>query len=236
MRSVVVIMVALVAASSPSITGVRQPEQSVMERAMTALGGAQKLLAIDRLRISVVEKATLPPNTPRSRTFKIWLPDRFQSSMTGVVTHTLHGTKLTIDRDVTPDIRRDAEQAIPNVFRRVTLAFLLRGPGLNSPRVAGNATIEGMHGTMVEFPRSDGNVLKLLIGQNGQPLAVVFPVRAAGSDAKRPDQVWRLEDYRTVQGVRFPFRLVLVHPQNPLITEVQSIEVNPPFTTKDFAQ
>jgi hypothetical protein len=55
-----------------------------------------------------------------------------------------------------------------------------------------------------------------------------------GSNEPGPDQVWRLEDYRVVDGVRFPFRLAVVDPTNELITEVREIEVNPPFIPADF--
>jgi hypothetical protein len=61
-------------------------------------------------------------------------------------------------------------------------------------------------------------------------------VRATGSTEAFPDQVWRIEDYRTVGGVRFPHRLTILHPENLQITEVQQIDVNPPFTAKDFSQ
>jgi hypothetical protein len=119
-----------------------QAAEQWLQRAGEALGGAAKLRAIDRLRISTVERQSRPPIMPRDRTFKLWLPDRFQSE-TGLVTHTLNGGRLTIDRDVPPDVLRSAEEFIPATFRRVSLAFLLRAPGLAAPRVQGQATIAG---------------------------------------------------------------------------------------------
>ncbi|MCR4373429.1 MAG: hypothetical protein NUW22_01110, partial [Acidobacteria bacterium] len=101
----------------------------------------------------------------------------------------------------------------------------------------GDATIGGMSGTVVEFPTPGGSPMKLLFAKDsGQPLAVIVPVRATGSAEKFPDQVWRLEDYRAVGGVKFPYRLTILHPKNLQITEVQQIDVNPPFTVKDFGQ
>jgi len=94
-----------------------------------------------------------------------------------------------------------------------------------------------MSGTVVEFPTADGTSMKMLFEKaSGHPIAVIVPVRGMGSAEVFPDQVWRLEDYRAVGGVRFPYRLTILHPENPLITEVQQIDVNPPFTVKDFSQ
>lgn len=223
--------------SNVGVGSAPQSVQSVLARAADSVGGAKRLQAIDRLRISVVEKQSRPPISPRSRILKLWLPDRFQNSLPGLVTHTLHGTRLTFDRDVSPEIRGNAERSIPGMFRRVALTFLLRAPGLGRPRLAGDATIEGMSGTVVEFPTPGGSPMKMLFAKDsGQPLAVIIPVRAMGSAEVYPDQVWRLEDYRAVGGVRFPYRLTILHPENLLITEVQQIDVNPPFTAKDFGQ
>ncbi len=212
-----------------------QAAEQLLQRAGNALGGADRLQAIDRLHITAVERPSRPPNAPRGRTFKLWLPDRFQSNVEGLVTHTLNRGRLTIDREVPPESRRNAEQAIPAMFRRVTLAFLLRAPGVGAPRMHGEVTIAGLRGTLVEFTFQDGRSLKLLLAPtSAHPLALVYPVRVAGSTEQRPDRVWRLEDYRVVDGVRFPFRLTIVDPKNELITEVREIKVNPPFTPADF--
>jgi len=211
-----------------------QAAEQLLQRAADALGGAGRLRAIDRLHITAVERKSGPPEAATGRAFKLWLPDRFQSHVKGRVTHTLNGGHLTIDREVPPDVRRTAESAIPRMFRRVALTFLLRAPGLSAPRVRGEATIAGLRGTLVEFTGPDGSNLKLLLAlTTAHPLAIVTPVRVVGSTEQVPDQVWRLEDYRVVDGVRFPFRLAR-HPKNELIMEVQQIEVNPQFTSADF--
>jgi hypothetical protein len=212
-----------------------QAAEQLLQRAGDTLGGAERLRAIDRLHITTVEWRNERPEAVRARTFKLWLPDRFQSHVDGVVTHTLNGDRLTFDREVPPELQRNAEKAIPAMFRRVALAFLLRAPGLGAPRLHGEATIAGLSGTLVEFAAADGRNLKLLLAPTtGHPLALVYPVRVIGSNEELPDQVWRLEDYRGVDGVRFPFRLTVVHPESELITEVREIKVNPPFTPADF--
>jgi hypothetical protein len=210
-----------------------QAAEQLLQRAADALGGAGRLRAIDRLLITAVERQSLPPTSARGQTFKLWLPDRFQSQTAGLVTHTLNGGHLTIDREVAPDVRRTAESATQARFRLVALAFLLRAPGLSRPRVRGEATVDGLRGTLVEFTAPDGRTLKLLLAPaSAHPLAIVYPVRVVGSNEQVPDRVWRLEDYRVVDGVRFPFRLT-THP-GELITEVQKIDANPPFTSADF--
>lgn len=212
-----------------------QVADRLLQRAGNALGGGERLRAIDRLHITTVEWRRRRPDATRHRTYKLWLPDRFQSHVEGIVTHTLNGGRLTFDRAVPPDARRSAEEAVPAMFRRVALAFLLRAPGLSSPRLHGEATIAGLRGALVEFAAAEGRSLKLLLAPtSAHPLALVYSVRVAGSTEQFPDRVWRLEDYRVVDGVRFPFRLTVVHPENELITEVKRIEVNPPFTPADF--
>lgn len=209
--------------------------KQLLERAGNALGGADRLRAISRLRITAIERESRNPESGQGRTFKVWLPDRFQSNVAGLVTHTLNGGRLTIDREVPPEVRRNAEQAIPGMFRNVALAFLLRTPSSSAPRLHGEVIITGLKGTLVEFTAQDGKSRKLLLApKTAHPLALVYSVRAFGSTEQRPDLVWRLEDYRIIDGVRFPFRLTIVFPQNQLITEVKEIEVNPRFTPADF--
>jgi hypothetical protein len=220
-------------AEGPS--GGSQTAEQLLRRAGAALGGADRLLAVERLQIVTAQWGSRRPESVRGRTYKLWLPDRFQSHVDGLVTHTLNGGRLTVDPDLPPEGRRNAEQAIPRMFRRVALAFLLRAPGLGAPRSQGEARIAGLSGTLVEFPAADGRSLKLLLAStSGQPLALVYPVRVMGSDEELPDEVWRLEDYRVVDGVRFPFRLTIVRAESESITEVREIKVNPLFTPVDF--
>lgn len=216
---------------------VRPAAEQLLREAENALGGAEKLRAIDRLHITVVERQSWRSEAaPRGRSYKLWLPDRFQSRVEGFAAHTLMGGRLTLDRPVSPEARRSAENAIPATFRRVALAFLLRAPGLSAPRLQGEATIDGLKGTLVGFSTPDGRTLKLLLAQRSRhPLALIYPVLLAESN-ERPDRVWRLEDYREVNGVRFPFRLTIVRPTSEIVTEVQAIKVNPPFTPSDFAK
>jgi hypothetical protein len=212
-----------------------QAAEQLLQRAANALGGAARLRAIDRLQITAVERQSQRPDSARGRKFKLWLPDRFQSNVEGLVTHTLSGGRLTIDRELSPEMRRNAERSIPGMFRRVALAFLLRAPGLGDPRLHGEATIAGLKGSLLEFTATDGRNPKLLLAPNSaHPMALILPARAMDSTEQLPDQVWRLEDYRVVDGVRFPFRLTIVDPKNEIITEVQEIEVNPSFTPADF--
>lgn len=230
--------------AGPSAVRARQshtPEESgqaaeqVLRRAGNQLGGADRLRAIDRLQITAMERESWRPQVPRGRSYKLWLPDRFQSHVDGIVTHTLNAGHLTIDPDFAPEVRGVAEKAIPATFRRVALAFLLRAPGLSAPRLRGEATIAGLSGIVVEFASAaSGGGLKLLLAQtSAHPVAVVFPVHLEGSTEQR-EWIWRLEDYRVVDGVRFPFRLTIVRPGSEITTEVQQIDVNPRFAAADF--
>lgn len=222
--------------ATPEIAGARaQSAEDLLLRAGNALGGADKLRAIDRLHIATSEWRARRPEAALVRTFRLWLPDRFQSHVEGIVTHTLNGRHLAFDRVVPPEAQRNAEQAIPAMFRRVALMFLLRAPALSAPRLHGEATIGGLTGTLIEFTAPDGRSLKLLLAPtSAHPLALVSSTRIMGTNEPGPEQVWRLEDYRVVDGVRFPFKLTVVDATNELITEVREIQVNPRFTAADF--
>lgn len=205
-----------------------------IERAGDFLGGAAKLKAVDRLHLTVTESQSQPPHMPRTRIFKLWLPDRFQSD-TELYTHTLRGSSVHINREVPPEARTNAEEALPALFRRVAMAFLLRAPGLGAPRVEADARVGDLRGALVEFTAQDGRHLRLLLAHDtAAPLALVYSTRVLGTNESLPDQVWRLEDYREVDGLRFPFRLTLLHPRNLVITQVQRVEVNPRFADADF--
>jgi hypothetical protein len=222
--------------ATPGIADARaQSAEELLLRAGNALGGADKLRAVDRLHIVSSESQTRRPEAALARTFKLWLPDRFQSHVGGIVTHTLNGRHLAFDRVVPPTVQRNAELAIPALFRRVALAFLLRAPDLSPPQLEGAATIEGLSGTLVGFTAPDGRSLKLLLAPTtAHPLALVYSTRIMATNEPGPERVWRLEDYRVVDGVRFPFRLTVIDAKNQLITEVREIQVNPRFTPADF--
>jgi hypothetical protein len=222
--------------ATPAFDGARgQSAEELLFRAGNALGGADKLRAVDRLHIATSEWRAQRPEAALARTFKLWLPDRFQSHVAGFVTHTLNGRHLAFDRVVPPGVQQNAEQAVPATFRRVALAFLLRASDLSPPSLEGEATIAGLSGTLVGFTAPDGRSLKLLLAPtSAHPLALVYSTRIMGSNEPGPDQVWRLEDYRIVDGVRFPFKLTVVDATNELITEVREIQVNPAFTPADF--
>jgi hypothetical protein len=212
-----------------------QAAGQLLQRAGNAVGGGERLRAIERLHITAVERQRWGQEVARGRSFKLWLPDRFQSHVEGFATHTLNGGRLTIDREVLPETRRSAEVAIPAMFRRVALAFVLRAPGMSVSRLHGETTIAGPRGILVEFTATDGRNLKLVLAAtSAHPLAIIYPVRDSRSNQQLPDRVWRLEDYRVVDGIRFPFRLTLVRPGREIVTEVQEIKVNPSFTLADF--
>lgn len=226
--------------ASQKSTLVPQNAEEVLDRAYASVGGSSRLRAVDRLRISLDEKQTLQPDTARARVYKVWLPGRFQNILPGLVTHTLVDGKLSFDREVSAEVRSNAEQSIPGVFRFVTLTFLLRAPDLGPPKFVGAQTIDGLSGFVVEFPktgRDEGRPIRMLFDkETGLPRAVITSSRPFGSTGQFVDQVRRLDDYREVGGVKFPHKITLQHPQNPIIAQIQKIEVNPTFTAKDFSR
>lgn len=214
--------------------------RQLLAHAYRAVGGAERLAAVDRLVIQATETRLDGRNqAPRPRLYKLLLPDRFQSIRPGFVTHTLDGSSFWMDRAVEPAIRTTAERSTRSTFMAVSLAFLLRAPDQSSTHVQalGRRQVQDLDGEVVEFrPFRGGAVRLMLAGDSGMPIAVIVAVQDSET-GERGVTTWRMEDYREVGGVKYPFRLVRVSDRIPrIVTDVTDLKVNEVLTPLDFQE
>jgi hypothetical protein len=239
--------------------------QALLARARAAVGGADRLAVVDRLTIETTDtpaagrnaplhppaggaaapasessRETAPPGPPSlalTRTYKLFLPQRFQSIIHGRVTHTLDGDSFWMEPVPDPNVGETAERSTRANFLMVSVAFLLTPPDERATtiRALGRMRVQDLDGEVLEFKPRVGPPLRLMLAlPSAMPVAVISTVRDAAT-GKQADASWRMQDYRAVDGVKFPFRLVRVRePYPPTITVVQDLKVNPSLTARDF--
>lgn len=213
--------------------------QKLLARARNVVGGAGRLAAIERLVVETTERPVGGKASALQRTYRLLLPDSFQSTVPGVVAHTLDRGSFWMDRSAQPDTIETAERSTRARFLIVSVAFLLRAPDeRRTPvRALGRMRVQGMEGEVLEFQPPTGSPLGLMVSpESGMPMCLIVAVRAASSG--QPGQAtWRLEDYRDVQGLRFPFRLALVPDEASRVEVlVTGLVVNPLLVPEHFRQ
>ena len=255
----------LVESARPLSAGISRPRQArtadgeaerVLSQARASLGGSNALDAVSTLEIHGVEERGAPGAVPNGATvygsapepfgFKMRWPDRFQVTR-GWFIHTLDGRafwkRQTGGPPVpdTPDLEATARRSTELNSAYLTLAFLLRTPpSLRwEPRYRGVTKIDGLEGPTIEFVGPSGRGPKMVFDAvRHLPLAVVTTARryeATGGE-RLLDVVKKLDDYRRVGGLLFPFRLDEQTPGQHVITRITSVRVNPPLGVRDFAQ
>jgi|WetSurMetagenome_2_1015567.scaffolds.fasta_scaffold253451_2 hypothetical protein len=229
---------------------------AILSAARNSVGGVAALAAVVTLDVDAVEERLATSTVPNGVTvfdadpepfgFRMRWPDRFQLTRRWFV-HTLDGSEYwkrqTGGPPVpdTPDLERTARRSTELNSAYMALAFLLRvPPSLRwSPRDGGVVTVDGIEGPMVEFVGASGSGPRMVFdAARRTPLALVTRARqydASGSE-RDVEVVKRLEDYRRVGGLLFPFRLDERTPGRHAITRVKSIRVNPPFGPREFAK
>jgi len=243
------------ASRSDQTSSRKSDAELIIEQARASLGGSTTLDSVTTLEILGTEEREYAGALPKGATgydspaepfgFKMRWPDRFQFTRHWFI-HTLEGRafwqKQTGGPTVpqTPDLQATARRSTELNAATCTLAFLLKTPpslGLR-PRYLGVVKIEGLEGPTVEFVGPTTYAPKLIFDPVGHtPMAAITTARRFdASGIERVVQVVkRLEDYRKVDGLRFPFRLDERAPGRHTITRIKSIRVNPPLGLRDFA-
>jgi hypothetical protein len=144
----------------------------------------------------------------------------------------------------------DAERAknLQRQIVRYSLIYLARLPRPDdsvSIIAAGPVTYGAVQGEAIEFG-ADGerDWSRLVVSSStGQPVAFVRPLRTSPGGPAAGDAVTLLEDYREVDGVRVPFRLIEQRINQPGAADqtmrrfqYTGIRVNPALKPSDFAK
>jgi hypothetical protein len=230
--------------------------EAILSAARNSLGGVPALAAVVTFEVEGVEErlatgtvpngATVFDSDPEPFGFRTRWPDRFQVTRKWFV-HTLNGSEYwkrqTGGPPVpdTPEIDATARRSTELNSAYFALAFLLRAPpSLRwSPRYGGVVKIDGIEGPMVEFVGPSGSGPRMVFdGIRHMPLALVTKAQRydATGGGRVVEVVKRLEDYRKVGALLFPFRLDERAPGRHAITTVKSIRINPPFGARQFAK
>ena len=229
--------------------------ESVLNQARASLGGSKALESVTTLEIQAVEErqadgpvpagATVYEVRPEPFRFRMRWPGRFQFTRPSF-THTLNGPAFWLEQTggtpvpVSPDIETTARRSTELNAAYLTLAFLLRTPPWLrwQPRYLGVTKTDGIEGPTVEFIGPTGHGPKVVFDSaRHMPVAVVTTARRMDGSGERVVQVVRrLEDYRNVGELRFPFRLDERAPGYHIIRRISIIRVNPPLGLRDFAK
>ncbi len=213
--------------------------QRVLTRAREALGGVDRLAAVQSL---VVEGTrTLSPGSPYSEEdpygFKLLLPDRYQS-LTSDYRHTLDGGSFWMNENageipIDADLRTVAERSTRWNFMYHSLLFLLNAPaGARAGfRYIGATADDPGNREWLEVTAS-GFKSTVKIGfdrSTGLPTVV----RRTGTLGERIDT---LSGHRAVDGILFPFVIEDRLGDNYAVTNISAIRVNSGVTAADFAR
>ena len=236
--------------------GAEGDAERVLRQARASLGGSNSLEAVTTLEIQGVEGressgavpkgAIVYDSAPEPFGFKMRWPDRFQFTRKWFI-HTLDGRAFWKQQTGgppvpdTPEIDATARRSTELNSAYLTLAFLLRTPPWLrwQPKYRGVTKIDGVEGPTIEFVGPSDHGPKVLFDAvRHMPLAVVTTARryeATGGE-RVVDVVKRLEDYRRVGALLFPFRLDEQAPGQRVVTRINSIRVNQPLGSHDFAK
>lgn len=234
-------------AKRQGLTSARTPD-NILRDAREALGGDAKLRGVKTLVVDgymVSEQRGKEYTQPYG--FRMLLPDRFQM-MDNPFGHTLDGAEYWKRDDVagappdTDDLRRSARRATESRFFREALEFLLQTPAgfTVQSRAVSSSGVPGLDGETIELTRQGAQSPLVMVfdQKTHRPVALVSKALRSNpdmGDAFTVTDVTRLEDYRAVDGIQFPFRLDdRLGDDLHVTTTIQKVLVNPPLTQQDF--
>jgi hypothetical protein len=234
-------------AQRQGLTSARTPE-TILRDAREALGGDARLRGVKAL---VVDGYMVSDQRGKEYTqpygFRMLLPDRFQM-MDNPFGHTLDGAECWMKEDVpgappaSDDLRRTARRATESRFYREAVTFLLQAPAgfAVQTRAVPSSGVPGLDGEAIELTRHGAQFPLVMVfdQKTHRPVALVGKALRSNpdmGDAFTVTNVTRLEDFRAVDGIQFPFRLDdRLGDDLHVTTTIQKVLVNPPLTQQDF--
>jgi zinc protease len=213
--------------------------RQLIERAVRAKGGAEKLRSIRTVR-AVSEMLIDAPQGRISvpTTLRVQYPNRFRvdSAMpTGPVVQVFDsGTCWVHDaRGVKVLSAADAESMRQNVVRDQIGLLLALNDGRLAARRASDVVVDGrpMPALRVDL-RTSGPLTLVLDAGSGLIIRQRYPSRLASSEVEET-----LADYRDIQGLQVAYTVTIRHPNEPPITRtLRTFEYNVPLDASVFTR
>lgn len=216
--------------------------EALLARGKEALGGANLLSAVRALEVEGLR--IREPGDDHAETdlygFRLLLPGHFQST-DNPYRHTIQGPSFWMKDDtssgidLTESIRTTAQRSTRRRFAHSALTFLLSTVD-GSPVPARLSPCGPDTGPAAECLAitTDGFTFKLRFDEaTGRPSAILTETLFDGAPAVR---IERLEDYRQVGGLWFPFRIDESVGGYHSVTRLSVVRVNGELSPSDFAE
>lgn len=197
----------------------------MLEKAVASIGGQPRIDRVKTLLIEATRRGSDGVESPLM--YRMMLPDRFQevSSMT----YTINGESYWQTPETTEQNRAMAKTAKTRTFVELALAMLLRSPALIS------VDAEAAGSTGLVFRWGDRTMNMEFDPATHRPISFSHQGRLIRDGVAEPVvRTVRLEDYRTVAGVAFPFRWRETFGSAEFTTQVSKLLVNSGVSPADF--
>lgn len=213
--------------------------RALLTDAIAALGGQAAFEAIETARVTSEQSVTTPDNMQLTigLTALIDYPDRAlfeQQTPMGAVTLTMDGDAMTM---VTPQGTMQAPPAVQRQIRSSlwrNLPYLVQRADEVAVQYVGTEEVDGVTAEVLRIEPPQGAPFRMYLNaETTEPMALAYQgMNMMGAPVETMD---RLEDYRAVDGVRLPFRIVSTADGQPAAdTKVTNVELNVPVTDADF--
>ena len=238
----VVLVLSLAIVLVPAVQGqaTRSADPAILIKARNWIGTAAARAAVKSLEATGTQ--TLSTGPVYAYHFKYLLPDKYMKDFPGM-THVVSGPDWWSIPPFNPallpaPISLDKRHANLNLDSTL---FLLTPPPASRVVITakGRGTVEGLTGEIVDMVFPGPLALALVFDPNdGHPIGYTNHYQIIG--ATRGDSAGimttRLEDYRVVNGVKFPFKLTSIYGDRVDATVIKSIRVNEGVSAADFAR
>ena len=215
-----------------------------LEKARAWLGPESARAAVKSLEVLGTEKLTSGPTYPYH--FKLMLPDKHWMAYPGGIAHVVNG-KDTWSVSTSPLPLPLAPAAPMTLERRQypmqfhAIQFLLMA--LPQSKVTfsdrGSGASHGLVGALIDVRLPEAKSMTL-IGDpgDGHVIGLTKPVTRTGNTfgPSEDTEVVRFDDFRTVRGVKFPFRIVSESFGITNTLVIDTIKVNEGVSASDFVK
>jgi hypothetical protein len=215
-QSLMLVVSALLLAYLPA--RVEETLPPALLKARAAVGGE----ALSRVRSLSIDYPEQPSG------MDIVLPDKFRHRA-GPLSHILTASSFVQTRELAPEIRAEAQMRTTFNFAQATIKYLLEVPSVLRIRVAEQRPryVESLGDVdVVLFEGDRGFRYELFLNRStGMPVGASFTY--PGQEGAMDLMTASFQDYRAVDGVRFPFRTEAQYRGRTVTSSLQRIRLNP---------